>query len=595
MAVPPALTTTHVGGETILAATVNELATAANGATPYIPAASPAPFSVGPFPHDDNGWIRDIIGTSSPAKVGIPRAPKLTTMAVAHQLDLPASLVGLPERTDLQTQISATASGGVCRLQPGIYRQSVTVTTPMTLIGRGLVSIRGSDDWSPGGSGGCTWTSANGGFRSSIAVPAMAVDPDTVATLNNFVAARREMVFVDGVAYQIQDLDSASGTGPSAGRWKFVNTSSDRHVVLPINPAGHLIEVVTRQGWMNISSADVVLDGIDFRHAPTGASSGNPLQNSSTTTFTILNCMIGWCHGTGTGLGGATGYYVENTIGHNCGTAAFIAPDMVNPVFKGCVLFNNGLSFYGYDPTWGSSGIKLTGAGCFHPTFDSCVAFMNGNGGLWFDIFVTAGVMRDNVCWDQNANIFYEVSSFAWLDGNVLFRTPSYPNMTERSMGFYLSTSRQFRCSNNLVMHLPSCFEIRGTVRSEPPLGGTNGILVENNNVIGRNFMGDHPWGTPDTGLLWDDDATPPGSQLNVPTNICRNNRYGYPATENASHIMTIADDSRWHYQNSVGIWLTTIASLAALNSGSIHIGEGATFMSEGERIGHLRRFGLTP
>jgi hypothetical protein len=59
----------------------------------------------------------------------------------------------------LQAKIDAAPSGGTVSAAPCVYRESVTVTKPLTLNGQGLSEIRGSDVWT-------NWTKKSTGWVS---------------------------------------------------------------------------------------------------------------------------------------------------------------------------------------------------------------------------------------------------------------------------------------------------------------------------------------------------------------------------------------------------------------------------------------------
>lgn len=469
------------------------------------------PVSVGPWPQDDSGWTTGLIGPgSAPAMRGVPNAPALTLMAIANKLHLPSSINALLESppTTLQAQHDATASGGICYIIPGyIYREQVSVTKPITFVGRGRVSIRGSDDWSTGGAAGNTWTNASGIYHSSLSMPSFSTDATQGTPTNTYSQNHRNVLFVDGVGYQL--VNSAS---PSAGQWAMgTSTGGDggtTHAFIPINPAGHKIEVGVRAPlFLPTGNNALTLDGIDMRHIP-GSGVGQPgaIDPSSITTaqVSILNCMIGWAHGHGLAMGGMNpGPFVQDSIFHDCGTAGLSCPGNTNSLYKRCIFFNNGISTYGWDSGYNSGGIKVAG-GSGHDVYDGLIAFNNTQSGIWFDIQTDNAVMENSVCWDNwPLNVSIEISAFITVRNNVIFRTPGQASgLTNADIGLYSSTSRQIEIYGNLLMHEPFCAKLHWDVRGDAPPGNGNGIHFHDNKIIGRYHAADQA-GASDVAVYW--------------------------------------------------------------------------------------------
>jgi len=518
-----------------------------------------------PEPEPDVGWAYAILGTSTPCD-GLD-GPGLTLQAQQGVFDLPASLAGLPERTDLQAQLDAAQD--VCELEPGIYRCSATIGHPLEVRGQQRVSIRASDDWSPGGT--CEWTTSGGAWISSLRVPDW--PPETLQPFearDAWRAGRAWIVMLDGVR---QYIEPTTGTVPSAGHFQLDN---DR-VILPLNPAGHLVEVSVRGGagaWLNVTVDGVVLDGIDFRHAPSGLARWNALESNGR-QITYRGCMFGWTHGYGPAPGGSRGSVSESCVYHNSGIGGLGGPNMHGLVLRNAVLFNNGFG-EGWARENGSGGCKVISSN--DVTFENTAAFHNNFAGLWTDIDCRTSSLLNNCCWDNGAmQIHYEISEDGSLVDNVVFRTEHFSTPQERTLGIYISSSRQVHVGHNLAMHLPSAYEIRWTERGDQPAGGCNGIVHEDCIAIGRYQPGTAAgdWGH-DFGLAWLDSAG--GVLIGDGSNVARNNRYGYPGPE---------PEDRWSDRDT---WLDTLAKLQAVPQ----IGQGASYLSDSERLERLARFGLS-
>ncbi|MBO0882856.1 MAG: right-handed parallel beta-helix repeat-containing protein, partial [Mycobacterium sp.] len=333
----------------IHASLLNDHAAAINAVQSYLlssPGASPTPsflpYMVGPFPKDDSGIFTEVFAGLLTG--GIPRAPYISLKTASNAWHLPSSIAACKENppTTMQAQVNATPSGGVCYLTPGyIYRESVTVNAPITIIARGLSSLRGTDDWTTGGAIGNTWTSSAGTWTSSTAIPAMALDGLQAGDPDPYSQQHRESVFVDGLPLQLVNAT------PVGQQWQL---DGSRHVVLGFNPSGHKIEVTTRMSVITLSANnDFILDGLDIRQVATSGDTGPKSINSSgisSAKYWILNCMIGWCHGMGLDAGGMSQMLLENNIFHGCGVSAVIGSNDTNPRIRRNIFFNNGLPLY---------------------------------------------------------------------------------------------------------------------------------------------------------------------------------------------------------------------------------------------------------
>lgn len=569
--------------------------------------------SVGPWPQDDSHWTTPLIGPLARPQVGIANAPTLSSQATNNLLNTPASISGLVETppTTLQAQINATTSGGILYVTPGyIYRESVTISNPITIVARGMASLRGTDDWSTGGVPGNTWTLASGVYTSSLTIPTMTTDATQGTPTDTYSQNHREQVFSDGVGIRLVNA------APVGQQWQI---DGSRHVVLGFNPAGHKIEVATRNTVITLNgNNDFTLDGLDIRQVATSGTIGGvqAINSSGITTakFRILNCMIGWCHGAALNPGGMTAgnILVEGSIFHDCGTAGLAGSSNTNSIIRRNIFFNCGLPLYGWDPGFGSGGSKF--AGCDGTLYDSNVAFCNKGAGLWLDILCTHGVFRDNVVWDTygaiGGCIQYEVSSFGVIRDNIVFRTPNQPGgLNGADLGIFISNSRWVDCYGNQVMHCPLNIKYfwAPSRTDSPPTGSQDnthmgGVTIHGNRIIGRYHATDQS-NNSDLAIQWSDDGTGTYS-TNVTSNtggviagtsLADGDVYGYPALiNNGTNSLEVQQepDGRWRYDpsattiNTIANWQTAVSS---------RLGPNSRYMLDADRVAQLRRFGLTP
>lgn len=534
----------------------------------------PTPPGPQPEPPGNTTWAYDILGTTTPTQ-GLD-GPLLTLQAQHGEFDLPASLEGLSERTDLQAQLDAADT--TCELEPGIYRCSGSVTRPLHVKGDQRVSIRASDNWSPGGA--CQWTQQGDRWTSSLQVPDWPVEVlEPWQATDAWRAGRAWIVMLDG---QRLYIEPTTGARPSDGHFQL----EDYHLVLPLDPTDHLVEVSVRGGagaWLNITTDDVVLEGIDFRHAPSGLMRWNALESNGK-RITYRGCMLGWTHGYGPGPGGSQGSLIEGCVFHNSGVGGSSGPGMHGLQFTNNVLFNNGFG-EGWARENGSGGLKVISSNGV--TFEGNAAWNNNFSGLWVDIDCRSSRFLSNVCWDNGANqIHYEISQESTIADNICFRTPYFaaPDLNERTIGIYVSSSRQVHVVRNLSMHLPSGFEFRAVDRGDMPQGGIYDIQHEDCTFIGRYNPPDQAsnWGQ-DFGLFWGDNGD--GATINQTSNWARNNRYSWNGPE---------PSSRWAYQPGHDVWVERLEDFRRLDSGTTSIGGGAGYLSEAERAEYLNRFRLS-
>lgn len=550
----------------------------------------------------------------------IPTAPTMTTNAQANGYNVPPSVAQLAENPPqaLQSQINNTASGGTLTVIPGfIYREAVTITAPITILGQGLASLRGSDDWSTGGLAGNTWTLASGVYTSSLAIPSMSTDPVEGSPTDSYSQQHREVVFSDGVGVHLVNA------APVGQQWQL---NGSRNVVLGFNPAGHKIEVGTRGTVITLLGNNAfAIDGMDIRQCATSGT-GQPVaintSGVSTAQVSITNCSISWCHGGGLNFGALTNQnlLIQDTIGHDCGTAALLCSSSTGAVFRRCILFNNGLPLYGWDPGFSNGGAKV--AAISEMLYDACISFANRGVGLWMDVQCTRGAWRNNVCWDNywtgvsGFQISCEISSFAVIKNNVCFRTPNMPGgLNQNDLGIFISNSRWVDVYANLIMQCPHNFKYYwASSRSDSPPNGTTdnthmgGVTEHGNIIIGRFNSPDQ--GTDDIAIHWTDDGA--GALDGTYSALVTSNSGGVlPAASgggadgdtfywpdlinNGATFLEVNQEPRlrWQYDNSGTQSVTTISAWQSALSG--RLGQNARYGLDADRCGFLLRFGLIP
>ena len=326
----------------------------------------------------------------------------------------------------LQQQIDGATAGTTLTLTPGTYRESAVVNKALTVDGNDAVVIKGSDDWSIGGASGCTW-SGSGPYTSSLAVPSLARGSnygwngsvDTALPLGEQTAAararcyNREQLFVDGVQYVNDPDDTAS---PAAGH--FSMRSSDRRLVIPINPSGHLIEVSVRDYWLNVTASNVTVKNLTGLHSSSARGT-----HGITVTMGLTNCIVEYCD---LSYGNYANVGYSNTAG-SVGAGCEIRHNVIHHagalgVFHGGVLSDNDIHHNNvrvWGVYWEAAGVKTGGdAG----TWTGNAVHDNACNGLWVDELAQVTISGNKVHHNDAMGIQYEVSSNGHIDNNKVWR-----------------------------------------------------------------------------------------------------------------------------------------------------------------------------
>src|SRR6266702_1948671 len=554
-------------------------------------------------------------------------ASQLTLAAQAGQLSMPTSVAGLPEATAgmvtaAQNAITAATAGAIIDLTtvvsagPGIYRTTFTgpVNTGVTVVGRGQISVRGSDNWSTGGTAGNTWAVSGSNYLSSLTLPALTAEVGLNSTVpvlaggtHLYDATNRWQLYIDGVPQR----HVSSGSTLAAGQWKFVTDFSDQHVLLFSNPSGKVVEVTVRATWATTLATSTTWDGIDWRHGTSGNNQFPCIQNSSIAGLTFQHCMLGYVHGCILAMGGATGCVVRDSVLHNAGTAAVQGNICTGAAFIRNVVFSCGgalrftgdvQDFAGYDYTWGSGGFKIAQAPAV--LFLDNWLFNMGWSPLWSDIAgAWGGRFTNNRIWDFRLyGIHIEISDWSRADNNVIFQTNSNTwYATGGQIGIHQSSSRNVDIDHNIVLRMPIGIKMFwDQTRSDLPPGLFVNNRMYENIVVGRKSGG----GLATTDVFWQwADQAGTGANINAASNKGWNNYYGLPGT-NVANVYTWADDYLWYSalggltaQDASKYWLNVAAVIQARwENGNSAIPGGTTtltrMLSEAERVSYLLALG---
>ncbi len=429
----------------------------------------------------------------------------------------------------LQSLVDATPAGGVLRLPACMYEERITINKPMTLDGQGQAEIRGSDVWSAWTSGPSAWTS----------VKTLPVFPnDSQAICADPRCGWPEQVFFDGTPL----TQLVPGSTPGPGQFSVTGT---RQVVLGNNPAGHVVEVSTRTGWIDTQSDNVTIQGLTMRHAANPAQTG-AVGNQGRNGWTLQNNRLYDTNGATVVVGGASNPGTQTRVLNNqiaeSGFEGIEGNLNVNTMIQGNEVYWNNTE--GYDVDWAGGGIKLSGL--TNVTLDTNVVHDNMGPGLWCDQACNNVTMSSNRVYnngghrrtgpDGSPQILFEISEGALIQGNAVWgATGSWP-------GIYVSSSGNAEVRWNVVAWSGRGFMAYLQTRCCIPSAGASNIYVHDNDFI----MGT----TGDYAMLWGDDGT---NQITSASNRGQSNAVWYPMSENGQ--------ARFRWGNQVFSSLTGFAA----------------------------------
>ena len=357
----------------------------------------------------------------------------------------------------LQSLITGAATGSVLHLPNCVFRESATVTKPLTIVGP--ATIKGSD----------VWTSWNGNV-SVAAVPAL-------PTNGNCTAARcawPEQVFIDGTP-QVQ---VATTDTPAAGQFKL---DAARHVVLGSSPAGRTVEVTVRKTWLTVAADDVTIDGLTMRHAANGPQSGGLQENSGVDRLTVRNSVLSDTHGAVVNFQGTIGSALLNSdvsrggqLGVHVGGSFTIGVTIA-----GNRIHDNNTE--GFQSGWEAGGLKAAVSTDLSMTDND--VYGNVGPGLWCDIDCqNVTYARNRVHHNASAGIFFEISDGAVVSDNVVWENGWGSRAWGWGAGILISSSRNADVHDNLLAWNADGISVISQSRSDAP-GPIVGNYVHGNTV----------------------------------------------------------------------------------------------------------------
>ena len=380
---------------------------------------------------------------------------------------LPLLLLGFAVRLHagtIQEMVDAAKPGDTMKVPMGIHRETVVIKTPLTLEGEPGSEIRGSDVWTQ-------WESAGKVWKSNLTVP----------VFYHYGYGEEPSKWPEQVFIGDTELKQVF-TEPKAGEFTL---DAQRHILLGQSPEGSVIEVTTRQNWINFEADGITLRNLRMKHAASDAQANAALPMHKRSNCVIDTCILSDTHGCIVGLGNATGNKLLNSEVFNGGQTGVSAGEgSSHCVISGNRIHDNDRS--SFDAGWDGGGIKV----CWFT--DSVVEkneiWNNRGPGLWCDVDCANLIIRDNrMHHNGGPGIHYEISKTAHITGNVVWENGRHFSEWGWGAGILLSAARECEVDHNLVGWNRDGISVVSAERGREDWNQVVGNKVHDNIIIGTD------------------------------------------------------------------------------------------------------------
>jgi parallel beta-helix repeat protein len=416
----------------------------------------------------------------------------------------------------LQTFIDEAAPGATLNVPACTYRELVTISKPLTLLGHPGAEIRGSDVWTGWRHTGAYWVSD----LSVPNLPVFGTSHDGRCAEPTDRCMLPEQVFLDGQALS----PIGSGMVPATGQFAL---NATRNVVLGDDPTGHTVEVTTRRRWIVTESDGVTIDGITMRHAANDAQTG-PVSNDGFSNWTLQNSVLSDAHGAVVSVdGGSNNRVLYNDISRG-GQEGVHMTGGAGMVVRGNRIHDNNVD--GFEWHWEAGGLKATLEN--NLLLDANEVDHNRGPGLWCDIHCQHVTFSDNRVHDNtSAGIFLEISTGATIFRNMVWDNGHDHPVWGFGAGILVANSADVEVFNNLTAWNARGIVVLSQNRDDAPPEGTVNNFVHENTIV-QTDRPDEPY--TDFFLAWIHDFP---SALFDPAsnNRGQNNDYWSPTGESGS------------------------------------------------------------
>ena len=307
----------------------------------------------------------------------------------------------------LQSIVDAAAAGTSVGVPPCVFRETVTIRKPLTLVGQPGAEIRGSDVWT-------NWAGRGDGWISQQVLPPMPMVTDDVHACEPDTDNRcywPQQVFLDG-----SPLELVRGNGAVlAGQF---GLDPAGHVILADDPGGHLVEVTTRSRWLVTAADGVSIAGLTMRHASNNAFVGG-VSNDGYSNWTLQDSTLADAHSAVVTMNSGSNVRVlRNDVSHAGLVGVAGSAIDAGGLVQGNHIHDNRTANASFNRDWGAGGLKLTLVQDF--VVDGNEADHNDAMGLWCDIGCTNVTFSNNrVHHNRWQGINFEISNGASIHDNV--------------------------------------------------------------------------------------------------------------------------------------------------------------------------------
>ena len=361
-------------------------------------------------------------------------------------------------KSSLQPLIDAAPAGSSVVLPACLARETLVINKPLTVVGAPGSEIRGSDVWSDWRLGGAGWVSA-------LTVPAFR--PNGHCAEGTSRCQWPEQVFVDGSPLE----QVAQGTQPGPGQFSL---DGDRHVTVSDPPLGRMVEVTTRERWIEPKADGIVIAGLRMGHAADAAQDGAIADGGH--LVSIRDCVMSDTHGpvvSLTGRGELTGNDISRggQLGVH-GSGALVADNRIHD--------NN---TEGFDPGWEAGGLKTNRpAG----VIEGNEIYANDGPGIWLDgAEGSYEILRNRVHDNRGAGILYEISRQGRIASNSLWANGFGDPVWGWGGGIVLSTSLDVQVDHNVLAWNADGISVISQRREDAP-GSVAHVAVQDNVIAGK-------------------------------------------------------------------------------------------------------------
>lgn len=413
---------------------------------------------------------------------------------------------GPPCGGSLQTLVDAAPANAVVNVPPCVYRETVIINKPLTLLGQPGAEIRGSDVWT-------AWTSTGANaWVSGQSVPRLAsfANRDRCGEPTHRCLLPQQ-VFVDGRPLYPLGV----GSVPASGQFAL---DAGRHVVLADNPSGHTVEVSTRVSWVLSQSDGITIAGMTMRHAANDALYG-ALSNDGYSGWTAQDNVLSDAHGAVISIHDGSNLKVLRNDINRGGDLGVHGDQVTDALVQGNHIEHNNTDHF--NAVWSAGGLKVTRVNGL--VIDNNEVDSNAGPGLWCDLACDHLTYSANrVHHNLTQGIIFEISTTGTIRDNRIWQN-GWSNDQMWGAGLLISSSADVDVYGNAVAWNRAGISV--IQQSLPDRLEVRSVRIHDNVVLGAD-------GT--LGLLWHADSGAKAAQMFDPSsgNSGARNRFWFGTPE---------------------------------------------------------------